>query len=760
MLALDRREAPDERLARLERNLEEYALADPHVVRCLAPLLGLSLPEDRYPPVTLSPQLERRRTLETMVTLVLALAARRPVLLVVEDLQWVDPSTLECLSLLVEHAAAAQLLAVVTARPDFASPWSGWAQVTPLMLNRLSRAQSERLIAAVADGKAVPALVIEQVVTKTDGVPLFVEELTKMVLESGLLREESDRYELAGPLPPLAIPATLQDSLMARLDRLASVKAVVQIGATIGRSFSYAVLQAVSALDDETLERELGKLVDAELLYQREMPPQATYTFRHALIQDAAYQTLLKSTRQQYHLRIAQALAAEASRTDEIEPELVAHHYTEAGLIAQAIPWWQQAGEQSARRSASVEAIGHLDKAVTLLEMLPDDAERARQELVLRLALGRPLVATRGQASRDVERTYARARELCRQLDDTAQICPALFGLFGFHLARVELHVGRSLGEELLALVQTTGDPFALVAARRALGTTLFYLGELESAYEHADAGVAVYRRHHPRTHLYGREVGVACQLYTAMALQLLGYPERADRALAEGRRLAQELSDPFGEVFALAHSAQVHQFRGEPARALEFADAALVLARAQEFPYYATIASALRAWALGKDAKPDDRLAQISWALAERRALGSELARPYYLALLSEVHRDAGDIEEALALLAESSALADSTGERWWLAEQHRLTGELLLLGDAPDEREAERCFRRALDVAGEREAKSLELRAATSLSRLWHRQGRRDDARRVLAEVYGWFTEGLDSPDLRDARAVLDAL
>src|SRR5262249_30389097 len=366
VLAWERDTVPQEKLHKLEDALARHPWPLPEVVPLLAALLSLPLPA-QYPPLTLTPERQKQKTLEALLAWLLAETEQQPVLFIVEDLHWVDPSTLEWLSLVVEQSPTARLYGLFTCRPEFALPWPTRTHLTPLTLSRLPRPQAARLVHGVTGGKALPAEVLAQIVAKTDGVPLFVEELTKTVLESGLLREREGTYELAGPLPPLAIPTTLQDSLMARLDRLAAVKAVAQLGATIGRQFGYELLQAVSPLDDAALQQGLRQLVEAELVYQRGVPPQATYLFKHALIQDTAYQSLLKSTRQQYHQRIAQVLVERFLETAETQPELLAHHYTEAGLVEQAIPYWQQAGQRATQRSAYVEAISHLSRGLVLL---------------------------------------------------------------------------------------------------------------------------------------------------------------------------------------------------------------------------------------------------------------------------------------------------------------------------------------------------------------------------------------------------------
>jgi predicted ATPase len=374
--------------------------------------------------------------MHALLTILLRIAAQQPVLFVMEDLHWVDPTTLEFLSLLVDQGPTARILALCTFRPDFSPPWTGRSHCTQMTVHRLPRRQAVEVIRQVAHSKTLPSEVVEQIVAKTDGVPLFIEELTKMVLESGLLEEREERYELSGPLPPLAIPATLHDSLMARLDRLATVKALAQLGTTLGREFSYELLRAVSPWDEATLQRGLYQLVEAEFLYQQGLPPQATYLFKHALIQETAYQSLLRSTRQQYHQRIAQVLETHFPESCETQPELLAHHYTEAGCAAQALPLWRQAGQRALQRSANLEGIEHLTKGLAVLATLPDTTDRLQHELDLRVALGPAFIATRGYASPEAEHTFARAWEICQRLGEPPQRFPVLYGLCASYCRR------------------------------------------------------------------------------------------------------------------------------------------------------------------------------------------------------------------------------------------------------------------------------------------------------------------------------------
>jgi predicted ATPase/class 3 adenylate cyclase len=760
-LRFAREESPQHKLHKLEGFLVQYGLTLAEAVPLLAGLLSLPLP-DTYAPLTLSPEQQKQQTLHTLLTILLRIAAQQPVLFVMEDLHWVDPSTLELLSLLVDQGPTARILALLTFRPDFNPPWTGRSHLTQVTLPRLPRRQAAEMTARVAHSKALPPEVVEQIVAKTDGVPLFVEELTKMVLESGLLQERDDRYALTGPLPPLAIPTTLHDSLMARLDRLATVKALAQLGATLGRAFSYALLHAVSPWDEATLRRGLQQLVAAEFLYQRGVPPQVTYTFKHALIQDAAYASLLKSTRQQYHQRIAQALEAQFPETAETQPELVAQHYTEAGLTEQALPYWQRAGQQASDRSAHLEAISHLTTGIELLKTLPETPERTQQAVTLHIALGAALLMTKGHAAPEVEHAYTQAYTLCQQVGETSELVPVLFGLWRFYNTRSQFHTARELGETLLRLAQGGHDPALAVLAHYTLGFTCFCLGALPAARLHLEEAIARYTPDQRRTPVFrmGGDPGVACRVHAAQTLGLLGYPEQALAYLHDALTLAHALSHPFSLAIAGCYAAIVSQHRHDVLAVYVHAEAAVALATAQGFPLWATVGTTMRGWALALQGEGETGMAQVLQGITAYRATGAALFVPYFCTLLADVCDHLGHPEDGLQALAEAHTLGEQQEERYWEAEICRLRGVLLLQQTGTLEEEAETWLQRALDVARRQEAKALELRAAMSLSRLWHQQGKRQEAHDLLAPIYGWFTEGFDTVDLIEAKALLDAL
>ena len=751
---------PGARLATLERVVQKAHLPLTEVVPLLATLLSLPVPE-RYPSLLLSPQRQKQQTQEALVAWLLAEAVQQPALVVWEDLHWADPSTLELLGLLLDQIPTTRLLMVLTCRLEFRPSWAPRSYITALSLSRITCQQIEEMVLRVTGGTPLPAEVVQQIVAKTDGIPLFVEELTKLVLESGLVTEGQERYALRGPLATLAIPATLHDALMARLDRLGAAKPVAQLGATLGRQFAYEVFQAVAELEEPELRQRLVQLVDAELLYQRGVPPQATYTFKHALIQDAAYQSLLRSTRQQYHQRIAQVLAAQFADLVATQPELLAHHYAEAGLVAQAIPAWQQAGQRALERSANVEAVQHLTKALELLKTLPETPERSQHELRLQTTLGLACIAAMGYGAPAVERAYARARELCQQDTESLHLFPVLSGLATFYTVRAELQTALELSEQQLRLAERAHDRTLLLEAQLMLGAKLFFLGRFPQARLHFERSQALYNpaQHRALAFLYGQDRQVVGLSFTAVALWYLGYPDQALARITEAGTLADELAHPFSLAFALCYAARLHEGRREKVAAQQKADTLVTLCTEQGFPYWWAEGRMLQGWVLGEQGDTEAGIPLLCEGLDAYRATGAEVDRPYFLALLAEAYRKAGQAEAGLRVLTEGLAAVHKAEERDHAAELYRLKGELLRQRETRAA-ESEACFQQALAVARQQQAKSLELRAAMSLSRLWQQQGKRAEACELLAPIYGWFTEGLDTADLQEAKALLGEL
>jgi class 3 adenylate cyclase/tetratricopeptide (TPR) repeat protein len=525
LLRFEAHETADTKLEKLTHALSQYRLPMEESVPLLAPLLSVPLPEHHSPPLNLSPQRQRQKTLETIVAILQEDAERHSVLFIVEDLHWTDPTTLEFLNLVIEQIPTTSILTVLTCRPTFQLSWSHRSYLTEMTVNRLSPTQVAQIVTYMTDGKTFPQEVLAQIVEKTDGVPLFVEEMTKAILESGQLKALDDHYAFTGSLRTLTIPATLQDSLMARLDRLVTAKAVAQYAAVIGRQFPYALLQAVSQLDEAMLQHELGRLVEAEIVYQRGVPPQATYTFKHALIQDAAYESLLRSTRQQYHQRIAQVLESQFPETAEAQPELLAHHCTEAGQHAKAVDYWYKAGQQAIQRSAYVEAMAHLNRGLALLPTLPESGERARRELHICTTLGRVLMLIKGHGHPEAAQTFLRARALCQHIGNHDELLPVLSGLRVVTLARAELHQARTFAEEYLHVAQAREDPVLLSRAYDMLGEISFYCSEFTATREYMEQCLALYapQQHDQSDFRYeGPRRDVDGRVYLAKALWIL----------------------------------------------------------------------------------------------------------------------------------------------------------------------------------------------------------------------------------------------
>jgi class 3 adenylate cyclase/predicted ATPase len=751
----------DEKLAKFAHALSQYRLPVEDTVPLFAPLLALSPPENHYPPLNLSPQRQRQKTLETIVAILQEHAEHHPLLFIVEDLHWTDPSTLELLNLVIDQTPTACVLVLLTCRPHFQPAWHYRSYLTEMTINRLSHAQVEQIVTGMTDGKTFPAEVLQQIITKTDGVPLFVEEITKAILESGYLKEVNGQYTLTGTLPSFAIPATLQDSLMARLDRLGTAKAVAQYAAVIGRQFAYSLLQAVSQLDEATLQRELGRLVEAELLYRRGLPPQASYLFKHALIQDAAYESLLKSTRQYYHQQIAQVLEAQFPETAEAQPELLAHHYTEAGLAEKAVHYWYHAGQSAIERSAHVEAINHLGTGLALLQTLTHTPEHARQELVFQTSLGLTLMAVRGYGAEEVEQVYRRARELSQEVGDTAEHMRALLGLQTVFFVRANHEAVHALTGEILQLAQAVQDPLALMQTYATEGESLFYRGKLALARTHLEHAMSLYspQRYAPSAYFHGHDPVVQNLSILGLILWALGYPDYAVQQCDQALTFAQGLSHPFSLAFALSAKVQLHLLRREPNIVQEQAEALITVSTENGFPFRAAYGSMLLGWAMVERGEGKAGIARIEEGLAAFQTTGANLKNSWWIGLRAEAYGKIRQKEVGFTVLVDALRAVDDTGEHFYEAELRRLKGVLLLQQSSDNQAEAETCFHHALEIARNQQAKSLELRAATSLARLWQ-QGKRQEAHDLLAPVYGWFTEGFDTADLQDAKALLEVL
>ncbi len=754
-----------DKLNRLEGFLVQYGFELPEVVPVFCDLLSVPL-GDKYYPSTLSPERQKKLIFETMLRVLLEIASRQPLLLVIEDLHWADPTTLEFLNLLVDQIATTPIFALFTFRPNFNPPWGSRAYLTNLLVHRLTKKKSMDIVQHIAGPKPLPSEVLELILTKTDGVPLFVEELTKMVLESGLLKEEVKEYTLAGKFIPLKIPMTLQDSLMARLDRLASAKELVQLCAILGREFTFEMLLAIQVQGEQMLQQGLKQLVESELLYQRGVFPKATFIFKHALIQETAYQSMLKNTRRRHHRKIAEVLVKKFSELATAQPEVIAHHYSEAGLSMEAISYWQLAGQRAAERFANKEAIAHFTKGLGLLADQPKKPEHTRKELMLQLAMGPPLSSLKGFAAPEVEVACSRAYKLCQQVGGARLQFSALWGLWHYYMVNSDFPKAVTLAEQLLGLAHTTNEHVFLSDAYRARGETFLWSGEFSQAMTYFEKGIDLIDTR--QQHFYFAESpGVACRFFSAIALWYLGYPDQALLRSNEAVTLAQELTHPLSLSAAHHFAGSLHLLRQESQSTMEHAEAAMTIAADQGFVLFIAYDTMLKGWALAEQGQIKEGISQLHEGLVAFQATGMKVLVPQWMVVLAELYGILGQLENALSVLAEAHILSEkNNGERYYIAEMLRLKGQLLIQGkkakmqETSDYDDAVTYFLRAIKLAKQQGAKSLELRAAMSLSRIWQSQGKKSGAYELLSKIYGWFEEGFGTPDLVAAKVLLEEL
>jgi class 3 adenylate cyclase/predicted ATPase len=758
------RDHPDAKLDKLERLISQGGPDSGSVMPLFAALLSLPA-ETRYPPLIISPEQQKQRTLEALVEQFVRLSRRQPVLFVVEDAHWIDPTTLELLALCVDRIQHIHALMIVSTRPGFLHEWGGHAHVTSLTLNRLGHRHCSAMVEQVTEGRAIAAPVLAHIIAKTDGVPLFVEELTKTILESGLLRVAGDSYVLDGPLPQLALPATLQDSLMARLDRLGEVKEVAQVAAVIGRDFSYDLLASIEMTLTSPLDEALGHLVTSELVYRRGGAAHPTYFFKHALVQEAAYSSLLLSRRQALHAQIADRIAERFPDLADVQPEILAHHNSEAHRPALAIDYWLKAGRRAGERSANIEAIAHLRRGIALLDRLTETVEKKRRELVLQASLGMPLIATRGYSAAETGAAWTRTRELAEELGETAPLLRALYGLWAHNLVGGDIRAGREMADRFLALAEAEHDTQACLVGHRILGVSLHGLGMQEQARAQIERALDLYDPlvHRSLAYSFGQDQRVAGLSFLAVILWVQGFPDRAKRTAQEAVTLARDLDHANSFGYALAFGGcTVAELCG----ALPLAErlAATLLAHSEEHD-----AALWRAFGLAHKASADlagdgagvGALAELQEAIAAFHAIHCGLRLPLHLGTLARAQGRIGEAAAALATIREARVLVERGGERWLLPELLRIEAEIILAagGDA-GVAEAHGLLQEALGLAREHGARSWELRIATSLARLWRDMRRTDDARAMLTRAYGWFVEGFDTADLKAARGLLREL
>jgi predicted ATPase/class 3 adenylate cyclase len=760
----ERSDSPAEKFAKLEALLAQSRSDADYTLPLLASLLSLP-PNDRYRLPDLSPQKRKEMTLAALLAQLNGLAAQRPVFIMFEDVHWADPTSLELLTGTLEQVQRLPVLLLITARPEFTPPWPGHAHVTTVSLARLSRHDGAALIDRVTAGKTLPEEVMNQILARTDGVPLFVEELTKTVLETGLLQEQDDHYVLSRPLPSMAIPTTLHASLMARLDRLAPVRELAQIGAVVGREFSYELLSTVAGLPKEKLEEALAELVRSELVFCRGQVPQAVYTFKHALVRDAAYSGLLKSRRAGLHATIADAFEQRFPEIVEAQPETLAHHLTEAGLFEKAEAYWLQAGKKAALRSANLEAIAHLERGIEASGHLPDGGRKDRLELDFQFAQGTCLIATQGPASNKAMATFARARELCERLAGAPEQLQVMFWLTTASVIRGELPLAQEAIAALLHLAGARGDRPALLNAMRGQGMIRLFMGDLTGAHEVINRAVEAFDASSEEDRLAaraaGQDAGVAGLALMSWALWLLGQADTAMTRIGGAIQRADTISHPHSQAYACYYASILHALRGELVTAQRYAERCIALSEEHGFRQWRGLAHAIRGICVTLLDPSSSALEEIRLALDEYRGAGYQLGITALYVLLCPAFLSSHNCEAALELIEQGLATTSRNSERIFEAELYRLKARALLVRGAADaETEAQSLLDQALTTARNQHAKALELRAAMDRAALWIDQGRRKEALDSLAPIYAWFTEGFDTQDLKQAKALLDQL
>jgi predicted ATPase len=754
--SLERADSTQEKLRKIDVLLADGAPPDKESVHLVADLLSVPHSHERIADYT--PQQRKARTFGVLMRQLERLAARQPVLMALEDAHWLDPTSAELFELLMERMQTLPIFLVVTYRPPFAPPWLGYPHVTLLTLNRLGREQGLELVANGAGGKAFPEQVVNQILAKADGVPLFIEELTRNVLESGLLRDAGDRYELGEPLPPLAIPATLQDSLVARLDRLSTAKEVAQIAACVGRDVSYRLLRAIVGLEEAALDR----LVSAGLLLRRNTGDDAAFVFRHSLVQEAARQTLLKSRRQVLHARIAKTLVEQMPDIAETTPEVVARHYTEAGLSEPAIEYWLKAARSAAAKPAFREVLAHLDNGFQLLPQIANETQRMDREIELRISSGVALHALRGPVD-EVRDAYSRACALCQRIDDDRRLYTGVWGLWFNSEQRMNFEEARDLAIQLLELAGRRQNEELLLQAHHAAWTTYLYRGELSRCIRHAEDGKQLYsvEHHHANSSVYsGHDAGVCCRYTAGLAAWLTGLPDTALDRAAESVLLAEKLAHPYSLALALTASALIGQCRGEVAQTIGFADRLRTVSDDNGIAVFRANADIMHGWGIAASGDPGSGLVEIRQGLDALADMGAGLRRSYFLWLLADTYAMQGQHEPALEALERANDFARRKGEQWWLAEILRRLGELVQSNALPGAPAPEALLQEAMSVAERQGALSLSLRAATSYARFCISNGQVAKARQLVEPLYGRLREGRDTTDLRNARTLVDQL
>jgi class 3 adenylate cyclase/predicted ATPase len=751
------READTDKITKLQAYLPRSTNSSIEPLLLIANLLSIST-ENQQHLSELTPQQIKNRTISTLVEMLLAFSVQRPTLCIFEDAHWLDASTLELLELMISRIAHARVLLIVSSRPEFRPTWLAHANVSTHSLTRLSQAEVKTMIRDLLRGGNMPQKLVDQIIEKADGVPLFIEELTSSTL-SAPLRETLGHTEQPASL---RVPETLSDALMERLDRAAPSRRVAQIAAVIGREFSDDLLSAAARIDEEDMQSALSLLEQADIIYRVGISPFVRFAFKHVLLRDAIYDSLLKSKRQQIHADIAAILVHDFPKLVENQPEVLALHYQEASNHQMAIRYWFESGQRAVAHSANVEAIANFRKALQLLNALPETPERIKQEIDIQLALGIPLIAVRGYTAAETREAFSRARTLCLRLGDIPEYFQALFGLWGNHWMCGKNDEALRMADEFLSRSRALSDPVLLMVANRVMGSTLLTLGDFQSSASHFEETIRLStgREERPLYNLYMVGPRAASLLLLSWDLWILGYPDQALSRVSEALALGKDLGHPYTVAFAHYMTSVVHLLRGDAAHALESAERSFEMSQEQRFSLYAILSRISRGRAIGELGRLGEARVELTQGIDEARRNGVGFMLPMMDSWLADVHTKTGENEYALSFVERAlTNIGDVTG-RSWEAELHRQRAQILLALDPSKLREAESHLQKSIEVARGQSAKSLELRAATNLAELWRAQGRPDEARALLEPICHWFNEGAETADLKQARDAQSAL
>jgi predicted ATPase len=764
---LSRDDTPQAKLDKLDAVLAQSA-ASAQDAALITEMLSLSN-DGRYPALDLTPQQRRQKTMEALTGQLEALTRERPVLQIFEDAHWSDPTSLEVFGRAVDRIRTLRVLLLVTFRPEFEPPWIGQPHVTALTINRLTEREVGAIIDRIVGNKPLPASIRQDIIERTDGIPLFVEEMTKAVLEAES-EGAAERAVAAAPSPAVAVPASLHASLMARLDRLGPAKGIAQIGAAIGREFSHAVLAAVVRKPEAELASALDRLIGAGLLFRQGMPPNATYLFKHALVQDAAYGTLLREPRRALQARITETLEGQFSEIAETQPELLARHCTEAGLINKAADFWGKAGQRSLDRSALAEATAQFTQALDQIATLPGTPALRREQIKLQVGLVNALMHLKGYAAPETKAAEEKARLLIEQAEalgeppeDPVLLFSVLYGIWGASYMEFNGDRMRELATQFLALAEKQGATAPLPIAHRIMGTSLLCTGDIAQSRAHLDRALALYdpAQHRQLATRVGQDIRVTILSYRSWALLFLGYPEAALADTHQAISDARGLGHPSTLMYALFHASMTHICCGNFAAARAIIDELIALANEKAAMLWKAFGMAMQANLLAQTGQASNAIEMFTSAVtAYQSARGTTAFMPVHLLNLAKAHAELGRFDDAWRRIGEALTAVETTKERWYEAEINRIAGEIALLPPEPDAAKAEAYFDRALGIAREQKAKLWALRAAISTARLWRDQGKRKEACDLLAPVYNWFTEGFDTPDLKEAKALLGEL